>query len=454
MKVASNGCNYWQFDHGMAFLENKSDALTIKCRKRDKKTNQYRTVSWLQVSWRQSPVRVYAWSRRKGLRNVTYLPLQSLLMQTLKFIGHGGNVTDVLHSYQHRMKETIYQEFAKHNLKIKDKEFPAYYYWAGFDWLDYYIHSQNLPYLNNFHGFHKDLAGSLSLPLPKILREGLKVKDGNFKEVVHRWFGRSNKQLVKRLANLLGNPLYDNHRVLGRNLNLVALAIYLSKDWAIDYIYEILDIFSQFRSQININELHEFLANYTPRHVIDSLNRNADNLAYLSTIVKNYPKLKKAGIPLPKRLYNLHRLNTRINNQIQIHEAGKRLDDKLPNSYFYLDGLLVSEEHSDLEFTIPKTVGDLVDWGDELYNCLGAYWYRVEHRHCDLIGLKRNGKLEYALELTPDERVETFLGYRNRIPSFEDDSIVSNELERHIAYRKSLITSKNDPIPATAPMPW
>jgi hypothetical protein len=77
-----------------------------------------------------------------------------------------------------------------------------------------------------------------------------------------------------------------------------------------------------------------------------------------------------------------------------------------------------------ITLTVPRTVGDLVRWGRLMSNCLGDFGPAVVAGRSTIVGVLRNARLAYAVELTPAGVVRQFCGRANRPPAPADRRVV------------------------------
>ncbi|MCU0270094.1 MAG: PcfJ domain-containing protein [Acidimicrobiales bacterium] len=69
---------------------------------------------------------------------------------------------------------------------------------------------------------------------------------------------------------------------------------------------------------------------------------------------------------------------------------------------------------ADLRLVEPRTEAELAAWGRLLGNCLATYAEAQAAGRSRLVGVERQGRLRYCLELTGDGTLRQFLGERNR----------------------------------------
>jgi hypothetical protein len=68
-----------------------------------------------------------------------------------------------------------------------------------------------------------------------------------------------------------------------------------------------------------------------------------------------------------------------------------------------------------MRLVVPRTVSEVAWWGTLLHNCIGSFGGAVVGGVSVLIGVERDGRLAYCVELDPARRtIRQFLGDRNR----------------------------------------
>jgi len=105
----------------------------------------------------------------------------------------------------------------------------------------------------------------------------------------------------------------------------------------------------------------------------------------------------------------LTRYLTRIKN--------KDRDIKHPQIAYDLG--LNGEELGDYEIVLPTRTYELKDWGEQMHNCIGGYYYSIENGYSLIYGLKLNGQIQYGIELEPEsKKIRQFRGkYNEDAPS-------------------------------------
>lgn len=103
----------------------------------------------------------------------------------------------------------------------------------------------------------------------------------------------------------------------------------------------------------------------------------------------------------------------------------------------------VGAHDADLRLAIPRTVAELYLWGTRLRSCIGDYGPAAVAGTSTLIGVERDDRLTYCVELTPDRRIRQFLGEGNRAVPHDDRTAVVAHL-----VARGLVDASN---PANAP---
>ncbi len=96
----------------------------------------------------------------------------------------------------------------------------------------------------------------------------------------------------------------------------------------------------------------------------------------------------------------------------------------------------------DLVFVVPRTVGDLTRWGRLLSNCLGDFGPSVDAGRSVIIGVERDRRLIYAIEITDGGNIRQFNGRANRLPGDQDRRNVLTTLVRASAINPMSATNR------------
>lgn len=91
-----------------------------------------------------------------------------------------------------------------------------------------------------------------------------------------------------------------------------------------------------------------------------------------------------------------------------------------------IDALIISDGYS---IAIPKDQHQLIDWTIRLKNCIGVanYGKKALQNKCILIGLFKNNKIEYVIEII-NYKIEQFAGFANMHPDNELKNKIINDL--------------------------
>ena len=77
----------------------------------------------------------------------------------------------------------------------------------------------------------------------------------------------------------------------------------------------------------------------------------------------------------------------------------------------------------DLKFVLPKTNHELFLWGSLLKNCLYSYLNKINSKSIIIVGVFKNDKLQYALELT-NGKIHQKSGYNNKAVDESDLEVI------------------------------
>lgn len=86
-----------------------------------------------------------------------------------------------------------------------------------------------------------------------------------------------------------------------------------------------------------------------------------------------------------------------------------KIDFEYPDHVKKIDGL----EVEGLRIELAKHSHILIDWGQEMHNCIGGYAKRVAQKECILLGLYEGSKIKYNIEVKSDG-VKQFVAEHNR----------------------------------------
>ncbi len=95
----------------------------------------------------------------------------------------------------------------------------------------------------------------------------------------------------------------------------------------------------------------------------------------------------------------------------------------------------------ELRLVLPRTVGEIVEWGRRLRNCLGDYPAAAVSGQSVLLGVERSDRLVYCLELTSEGAIRQFLGPANRAVRSADAAVVVQALVQHRVVDSSLASN-------------
>lgn len=101
---------------------------------------------------------------------------------------------------------------------------------------------------------------------------------------------------------------------------------------------------------------------------------------------------------------------------------------KLDFSYTEEELKLDNLKAGDLELILPKDNYELSAWGKELHHCVGGYSRSVESKYCLILGVKKENKIKYCIELRQN-KIQQFRGTCNCDPDADDKKVVLDNLK-------------------------
>ncbi|MBD2307796.1 PcfJ domain-containing protein [Chroococcidiopsis sp. FACHB-1243] len=397
-KIAANGGIYWQGKYGILFLDHAENKVTLRLRQQVK--GEFKTTKWLCFSLRTGKLRVYRWSKRYGVRDVTYSDTECLIYKLAKAARVGG-------SDSRNLPIALAKQAVAELLQIE--KCPNLYETTI---------AEALPFLQQYDRIP---------PIPAILRQGLKRE--NLKDAVKIWFGRDSKQLLKLVARLLETQVeYGRKCLWAVQINWLALAVAFAQQWQLDYIHTLLELKPV---EIDPQQMHHLLQQYSPQRALKLLESAAAeeyNSSYLLDAANMYWQMSKElpHYKLPSRPRSLCQLHDWIQRDYNRFRSEREEKRRLPfKKLGKLDGTTVNG----FVFVVPRTAQTLIEWGNALNICIGSYADKAIKRHCYLLGVMAEAELKYAIEIDRQGRIVQFSGRRNSRPAAKDRAAVEAFLQ-------------------------
>jgi hypothetical protein len=245
----------------------------------------------------------------------------------------------------------------------------------------------------------------------------------NIKDLTKKIYGKKYDYGVKQLGGLLTQK---------EDSWLSAITAYLLRGIVpIEYTKEILEnnytIFQDsllFGYKPVYKLTRQFLKQFHPKTILRLLTTGSAHELY-DTI--NMWKDYHATVPLPRHIGTLTELHDYYSKEtLKLQHKNfelKTCKQALPLDNIHLDGMVIR---------IPKTNHELLEWGRQMHNCIGSYGRRVGEDNRILLGITRDGKLIYNIEIT-GKRIRQFYAKHNSPPNQEDYDLIKKYLtERKI----------------------
>lgn len=306
----------------------------------------------------------------------------------------------------------------------------------------------------------------------------------NFKAAVRKSFGQDNKHLLRTIGTKMVHHRERARYIETRNLKgrEPIQRIMKNKDLPLNTfrgrvkreVGEIPVFFEQIpdefalnvyyftmgflvRGILDINRIHTLIEKYGNNYILDSL--NDEGIKIIREFLILFPEPQRLDMLLdPKAVSSLldtatmyTRYRDRIImpidwknfkdlhdqimvqfNQIMMEEQAKKdaEQDKvvfnIPENIRSLDGKNIDKN---MTITIADNGKILREWGITMRNCIGSYFDRASEGKCYLIGVYKDGRITYNVEVTKDRKLAQFVGFANSSNvSVEDKDLVCNFL--------------------------
>lgn len=231
----------------------------------------------------------------------------------------------------------------------------------------------------------------------------------------------------------------------------------------------------------NFKQVRKILGHYTPRrqmrllqdlacppgHMVNFYNPIDGAFQELQDSLRILHEAEREGYqvtlpPDPRTWEDIHDHLMRENNQHFLARHQERLEfpgteapppaanDDLnpPEAWLKLEGTPAGP----FTLTVPRTRTQLREWGAEMRHCIGGYGGEMQQRRCLLLGLLKDGKLVYNLEITNGGILRQFYGKANSLPTQADRDVVVAVLRERSLVKEDpnhlRVREGNDALPA------
>lgn len=292
-----------------------------------------------------------------------------------------------------------------------------------------------------YHLFYK---GSFVFPIPikkfpETFLPYLRHED-NVNNLIKKFFGYNSKSIRKvffsQLSILLNSSTkFDNKEEIK---NSWILANCFKKKIPIDYIRQILEasIMLPMHPECTKKEFktlksfaHFFIGR--EKRLLKLLDLKTNNYCYRSNLLTDTLHNLKILIENNPH-YDLFKNDFSTLNELHdvVARNARKIKDKpfliYQKSLHKINGAKINEN---IQLTLPTTNHDLVNWADELNNCLAGYVNNVKENFSQIIGVLVDQQLTYAIEVNPiTKEVRQFYGKCNTQPKQEHRKIVETYL--------------------------
>lgn len=271
----------------------------------------------------------------------------------------------------------------------------------------------------------------------------------NVRDITKTVFKSTNRRLVREVGESFKKNVSS----------LIYLGAWLKDSLPIDY-YKNFQYISSLQAPVDgvgpyivpeKNVVRLFLENYNPKRRLTLIESCTDWMDLYDTSRQWYDGRERVRLPeSPRDIRELHdllsmdyrRLRT-TNYDLPIHKKWAELDGFRLK---YMEGIQLHRvdeweldkiklPYREFEIVLPKTAHELVEWGSKMSNCVASYASRVRDRECIIVGIFREGTIQYCLEIRGAEVIQ-FRARRNNAPDREDEKNI-----RKFFYDKGLINN-------------
>ena len=393
------GQYYENFKFGRVFIAKGDKCVTIKGYK-TWEGKHYQLDSWISLSIKSGKPIIYQFIPKSGIKNITYRrKLAEELNHLAKF---------AFSSKKDKLKiNRLKKKFVTfcHQLLGTSQELESIHAKCLRAWM---------PILNHYENDH--LWQLLPILKQALIRQGF--KQDSFKEATEVWFGRSPKGLLRRIAKIL-----EQKKVSQLILGLSC------REWNLDNLYALLDLDIKWDIDLDIRKAGFFLGAYSEKRWLKLLQpyRGSSLCTYeLYDAIEMFDELRQMNYSLPHRPRSINEIHYALVKELSRRKALELKEVKLHQKLSSLDGI----EVGGFRLVIPKTGNDLINWGQQLNNCLISYVKQVFNGEYSVIGVLEKDKIRYALGIRA-RYIEQFYGINNSLPVLEHDRLIREILESY-----------------------
>lgn len=160
----------------------------------------------------------------------------------------------------------------------------------------------------------------------------------------------------------------------------------------------------------------------------DGAYQMTDSIRLLNAIKQVEPEY------IPEKCKNFEEYHTNLTRYLN-RIKNKDRDIKHPQIAYDLG--LNGEKLGDYELVLPTRTHELKDWGEQMHNCIGGYYYSIENGYSLIYGLKLNGEIKYGIELDPDNKqIRQFRGKYNEDAPVELHNLLTEKIFEKIQEKR------------------
>jgi hypothetical protein len=268
----------------------------------------------------------------------------------------------------------------------------------------------------------------------------------NFNEALKKIFPNAGKKTFKTISNFIENE--------NGNIDFSAFhfahycSVYVSDA---NHFNEIIENSINLDSVESLHPLHFVLERMNEKRFIKLvIDATRVNKFELSSMVIDIMRMYKDILKVCEEEYEIDFKS--INTVKELHDSvmkdhelisrhGENLMLFLERKFPYLEAFSENEFRG-CQIVIPKDKATLVEWGQQLGNCIGSYGQDARDGQTIIFALYEKDKVKYNIEISPsDGRIKQFVSHSNNIV----DENMRNELQELIArYCEGRVVSNED----------
>lgn len=251
--------------------------------------------------------------------------------------------------------------------------------------------------------------------IPSIISRHL--RKSTLPEIIKSITGKKSKKLIKLVGTALTEDYHSFKMLFGILISLRGLV-------TIDDCQQIIKGWVRERDLYNMNwkNLRLFLSNYNRERIVILFTTPFFPFA-IGDLIRQYSE-HADQIELPKKPKSFNELHDYVSKEYRKLQYADYPIESI-KKFKKFDNLEINQQ---LKLIAPTSNHQLIEWGQTLSNCIASYAKDAKQQRSQLLGVEKNNKLTYALELSPSGEIRQFYAKGNRVPDSDDAEIIRKTL--------------------------